>query len=109
MIRQRDQEKEIELKKLSEVIFSPLLLIIIVIIYHLVASKTSLIDEQEEAVGGHGGGGEQERQQVGRVAEAERDRASDTQLKVVSWCCICNGFFSFLFLVSIFLIINIAG
>ena len=45
MIRQRDQEKEIELKKLSEVIvsfvifiFSPLLLIIIVTIYHLVAS-----------------------------------------------------------------------
>ena len=65
--------------------------------------------EQEEVAGGHGGGGEQERHQVGRVAEAERDRASDTQLKVVSWCCICNGFFSFLFLVSIFLIINNAG
>ena len=41
-------------------------------------------DEQEEAVGGHGGGGEQERQQAGRAAEAEGERAADPQLKVVS-------------------------
>ena len=41
-------------------------------------------DEQEEAVGGHGGGGEQERQQAGRVAKAERERAADPQLKVIS-------------------------
>ena len=79
MIRQRDQEKEVELKKLSEVIF----ILILKPPPHKHTFSSSSPDEQEEAVGGHGGGGEQERQQAGRVAEAERERAPDPQLKVI--------------------------
>ena len=51
---------------------------------HLHTFSSSSLDEQEEAVGGHGGGGEQERQQAGRVAEAERERETNPQLKVIS-------------------------